>query len=219
MVKNGSRETPYTTRLTNTRLCVPDGVNSVPSPTGSLGSKSGGRLSIAPVRSSDSGRGPKPRGGRRHGAQGGIGENPETKTLVTLLPGSAGCQQQATPGTPGSRCALTTECRLSRQSIDHQPPMKSRKMYANRKRECANCAFFQRYTKEMVEEKVVAVTSATDLTPAENEIDFQSMMEFGKCVRYPPQFFYETLNGEWPVVHQTHFCGEYRADDRDPHWN
>lgn len=76
---------------------MPTGVNSVPSPTGPCGGKSGGRLSIALVRSSDSGRGLKPRGGRRHGAQGGIGENPDNNTLVTLLPGSAGCQQQATP--------------------------------------------------------------------------------------------------------------------------
>lgn len=92
-------------------------------------------------------------------------------------------------------------------------------MYANTKRECGNCAFFRRYTKEMVFEKVMPVTDARELTPAEAEDHYESMVEFGKCVRNPPQFFYETLNGEWPVVHQTHYCGEYRAENRDPHWN
>lgn len=167
------------------------------------------------MRSSDSGRGLKPRGGRRHGAQGGIGENPDNNTLVTLLPGSAGCQQQATPGFPGSRCAPSTECQWPRQPMQRIKP----NMYAKRKRECGNCAFFKRYTPEMVQEMVVPVTDARDLTPAENEAEYQSMVEFGKCVRNPPQFFYETLNGEWPVVHQTNYCGEYRADDRDPCWN
>lgn len=37
--------------------------------------------------------------------------------------------------------------------------------------------------------------------------------EYGKCVRNPPTFFHrKLLNGEWPVVHFSRWCGEYRHD-------
>lgn len=93
-------------------------------------------------------------------------------------------------------------------------------MYAPIRRECGTCAFFKRYTQEAIDHTVVGVSSANDLTPLdEDDVKHQSLLEFGKCVRYPPTFFYETLNGEWPVVHETHFCGEYRVDDSNPYRN
>lgn len=92
-------------------------------------------------------------------------------------------------------------------------------MYAPIRRECGTCAFFRRYTPEVIENKVIGVKCNTDLTPVEEHEQYQNLLEFGKCVRYPPQFFYETLNGEWPVVHQSHYCGEHRVDDHNPHRN
>jgi len=38
------------------------------------------------------------------------------------------------------------------------------------------------------------------------------LLEYGRCVRNPPQFFSETLNGEWPVIHNSRVCGEYRPN-------
>jgi hypothetical protein len=38
------------------------------------------------------------------------------------------------------------------------------------------------------------------------------MHEYGKCVRNPPQFFSASLEGEWPVIHRSRVCGEYRPN-------
>lgn len=59
----------------------------------------------------------------------------------------------------------------------------------------------------------MAVTSDGEPSGEAQEV----LVEYGKCRRYPPQFFYETLNGEWPVVHETSVCGEYRVAGDNPY--
>jgi hypothetical protein len=78
---------------------------------------------------------------------------------------------------------------------------------------CETCQFFQRFTEEQIGDAVTATVSPTD----ETEADPSLLIEFGKCIRNPPQFFYETLNGEWPVVHETKLCGEYRVTTHHLH--
>ena len=38
------------------------------------------------------------------------------------------------------------------------------------------------------------------------------LSDYGRCLRNPPQFFSSSLNGEWPIVHDSSVCGEYRPD-------
>lgn len=86
------------------------------------------------------------------------------------------------------------------------------KMISYVKPTCANCRFFARFTQEAIGEEVgAAVDTDGEMSPEYDE----HLIEFGKCVRYPPQFFHEVLNGEWPVVHETKFCGEWRAANSD----
>lgn len=71
---------------------------------------------------------------------------------------------------------------------------------------CGNCRFYRPLDPEQVE------PDEDELWGGEEEA---AMSEAGKCVRYPPRFFYpELLNGEWPVVNSEDYCGEHA---RNPH--
>lgn len=60
---------------------------------------------------------------------------------------------------------------------------------------CASCRFYRR-----VEE---------DETDGGDELSD----EVGRCVRYPPQFFYsKLLNAEFPVTSAGTWCGEYERN-------
>ena len=62
---------------------------------------------------------------------------------------------------------------------------------------CQGCKFFRPLTEE-----------DTDVESDEWGAD---AAEYGRCVRYPPTFFHHNLlNGEFPVVRQDAWCGEYR---------
>jgi hypothetical protein len=79
---------------------------------------------------------------------------------------------------------------------------------------CASCKWFKRIPPESIGVSVKAVASPED---QDEDVDDSLLEGFGRCVRNPPQFFYETLNGEWPVVHETKYCGEYRVSDNNPY--
>ena len=81
---------------------------------------------------------------------------------------------------------------------------------------CGTCHFFQRFTDDsaagfqqpaMMDDSKIAM--AVPILSTEPDAD---LVEYGRCVRNPPQFFSETLNGEWPVIHNSRVCGEYRPN-------
>lgn len=86
-------------------------------------------------------------------------------------------------------------------------------MIAQIKPTCATCRFFARFTTREIQDEVNAA-EAPDADP-DPDLD-EYLNEYGKCVRYPPMFFHDVLNGEWPVVHESKFCGEYRAANSNP---
>ncbi len=67
---------------------------------------------------------------------------------------------------------------------------------------CSNC----RYYRELKEDAEVEVDS---------NVHDADAAEYGRCVRFPPALFHRNLlNGEFPVVHQDTWCGEYMRDTR-----
>ena len=86
------------------------------------------------------------------------------------------------------------------------------KMISAIKPTCAGCRYFARFNLEEIGSEVAAAVNYDgEMSPEYDE----HLLEFGKCVRYPPQFFHDVLNGEWPVVHEDNFCGEWRAANSD----
>ena len=83
---------------------------------------------------------------------------------------------------------------------------------------CATCRFFRRFTPETAsgyEQHSPALLDDSDAEFANPMLSTEpdtDLLEYGKCVRNPPQFFSETLNGEWPIVHRSRVCGEYRPN-------
>jgi len=80
---------------------------------------------------------------------------------------------------------------------------------------CATCRFFLRFTEESTagfERRSLELIddSEASLLAIDNESD---LFEYGRCIRNPPQFLGETFNGDWPIVHDTRFCGEYRTSN------
>lgn len=62
---------------------------------------------------------------------------------------------------------------------------------------CATCRFFKFMEPEELADHAVGEPS----------------VQLGRCVRYPPTFFYnKLLNGEFPVVDAETVCGEYASD-------
>jgi len=86
-------------------------------------------------------------------------------------------------------------------------------MIAGVRPSCATCQFFNRFTTADMEDSVTPLAATGQ--PADADSD--ALLEFGKCLRNPPQFFYDTLNGEWPVIHESKLCGEYRVTNSNPY--
>lgn len=80
---------------------------------------------------------------------------------------------------------------------------------------CGSCKWFKRIPREAIGVSMHAVGSPG--SDEDGEVDESALEGFGRCVRNPPMFFYETLNGEWPVIHETKVCGEYRVTDNNPY--
>lgn len=81
---------------------------------------------------------------------------------------------------------------------------------------CATCQWFSRFQPADVGERVRAIRGP-DHDEDDTEEDPEGMLEYGRCIRNPPAFFYETLNGEWPVIHESKVCGEYRVTNNHPY--
>jgi hypothetical protein len=65
---------------------------------------------------------------------------------------------------------------------------------------CGTCKFFMPI--EIAQEEVVLEEGQT----VEDG-------EIGRCKRYPPTLYHrKLLNGEWPVISQEEWCGEYAVD-------
>ena len=83
---------------------------------------------------------------------------------------------------------------------------------------CATCRFFLRFTADSTshfEERDPMLfddSEALIAPPVVSTAVDTDLLEYGKCVRNPPQFYSETLNGEWPVIHRSRVCGEYRTN-------
>lgn len=79
---------------------------------------------------------------------------------------------------------------------------------------CSTCRFFFRFSAEAA----AAFTQRADTLIDDSEVAFpvlstdtdSDLLEYGRCIRNTPQFLGETLNGDWPIVHETRVCGEYR---------
>lgn len=92
-------------------------------------------------------------------------------------------------------------------------------MFMTIKPSCATCRFFERFTEESTA-AYKRLGDASD-TAGDDEPGVpilatdhgDELLEYGRCLRNPPQLFCETLNGEWPVVHENRVCGEYRRSD------
>lgn len=89
-------------------------------------------------------------------------------------------------------------------------------MLAGVKPSCETCRYFRRIDAGASDSHLTAVASADR---PDDIVEPEALQEFGRCIRNPPQFFYETLNGEWPIVHETRVCGEYRVTDSNPYCN
>lgn len=62
---------------------------------------------------------------------------------------------------------------------------------------CASCRFFRAMREDELE-----LHTGGGITD-----------DLGRCVRYPPVFFYsKLLNAEFPVVGPGEWCGEYQVD-------
>lgn len=72
---------------------------------------------------------------------------------------------------------------------------------------CASCRYFVR----LVDDPGERYEPLCDFVDGPQPFDV-TLQEFGKCVRQPPQLYGDTLNGEWPIVHEERFCGEYRQE-------
>jgi hypothetical protein len=81
---------------------------------------------------------------------------------------------------------------------------------------CGSCHFFQRFSDESVvelkQQTLVDDSEAALAVPIMTTERDADVLEYGRCIRNPPQFFSETLSGEWPVVHDSRLCGEYRPN-------
>ena len=81
---------------------------------------------------------------------------------------------------------------------------------------CATCRFFLRFTEESAAEYERRPQALLDDSEAAFAVPIiatepdSDLLDYGKCIRNPPQFLAETLNGDWPAVHESCVCGEYR---------
>lgn len=82
---------------------------------------------------------------------------------------------------------------------------------------CETCAFFHRLILAAVgevepdEESLFDDSEAALSPPSHSVSSTADAHEYGKCIRNPPQFF-AGLEGEWPVIHRSRVCGEYRPN-------
>lgn len=83
---------------------------------------------------------------------------------------------------------------------------------------CETCIFFNRFVPTSVADfepdhpALIDDTEAALAMPSLATTTDPDMHEYGKCVRNPPQFFSASLEGEWPVIHRSRVCGEYRPN-------
>jgi hypothetical protein len=57
------------------------------------------------------------------------------------------------------------------------------------------------------------VAEETDIEIEVDDFSGGSAEECGRCVRHPPAFFHPgLLNGEFPVVSASAWCGEFKRD-------
>lgn len=83
---------------------------------------------------------------------------------------------------------------------------------------CETCAFFHRLLlaaagdAEPDQESLFDDSEVALALPSHSADPSSDVHEYGKCIRNPPQFFSETLEGEWPVIHRSRVCGEYRPN-------
>lgn len=68
--------------------------------------------------------------------------------------------------------------------------------------QCENCKFYR------------PLQADDDVEEMEFDGNGSGAEDYGRCVRFPPRFFYEgLLNAEFPVVHITTWCGEFKRND------
>jgi hypothetical protein len=83
---------------------------------------------------------------------------------------------------------------------------------------CETCAFFRRLILaaagdiEPDEESLFDDSEAALALPSRSADSPADIHEYGTCIRNPPQFFSAGLEGEWPVIHRSRVCGEYRPN-------
>lgn len=83
---------------------------------------------------------------------------------------------------------------------------------------CETCMFFNRFAPSSLADfepdqpALIDDSEAALAMPALATTADPQMREYGKCVRNPPQFFSASLEGEWPVIHKSCVCGEYRPN-------
>ena len=83
---------------------------------------------------------------------------------------------------------------------------------------CDSCHFFRRFAFDsgmnsgefapvLVDDLEATLSEPTLTTEPDTDL-----VDYGKCIRNPPQFLASTLNGEWPVIHKSRVCGEYQPN-------
>ena len=83
---------------------------------------------------------------------------------------------------------------------------------------CETCAFFHRLILAAVgdvepdQESLFDDSEAALALPSHAANASPDVHEYGKCIRNPPQFFSASIEGEWPVIHRSRVCGEYRPN-------
>lgn len=80
---------------------------------------------------------------------------------------------------------------------------------------CASCRFFRRFSPQTdpgLQPALVDDSEEALSMPILSTEPHPDILDYGKCVRNPPQFFSQSLSGEWPIIHDSRYCGEYRPD-------
>jgi hypothetical protein len=83
---------------------------------------------------------------------------------------------------------------------------------------CNTCRFFEPladyeaahhedFVPLLVDDLEAACVGPTLTTEPDTEL-----RDYGKCMRNPPQFLAGSLNGDWPIIHGSRVCGEYRPN-------
>lgn len=68
---------------------------------------------------------------------------------------------------------------------------------------CGNCRYFRR----------MDAAEETDIEIEVDDFSGGAAEEYGRCVRFPPALFHPgLLNGEFPVVSASVWCGEFKRD-------